>query len=194
MSSAEDELTQEQRELRRLATDPRFLEEARHFAFRAARKYGFRGGEEEDVFQSAILRLLNSPRRSKLPPIKDLHAYSLTVVFNEARRLYYKKGGRPISYTHREQPQFVPLDDVNLVSADPGPLEEAQHTESVLLMREAMQSLSEVDRRILELWFKGYSPRDIAERMNSGRKEMSYVTVYKRLKQIERKLRDTIFG
>lgn len=185
MNSADDDLTPSQHEIRRLATDPEFQRDALHFARRAVRKYDLPASAAEDVCQSAIMRLLDYTQRRGAREIDNPRAYSLTVVLNEARRLFIKT----------KPTQFVSLDEVkNVASPAPDPLEDVQHIESALLLKEAAQQLDEVERRLLKLWLSGFSLRDIAIEMHSQGIEISHATAAHRLKHIRQKIVASIFG
>lgn|GEM_PF-6872184 len=188
MNAAEDEPTPAQHEIQRLAADPEFRREALHFALRAVRRYGLPESAAEDICQSAMLKLLQKSWWE--PGIEHPRSYMFVVVLNEARRLYHKETGR----LQKEGYQPVPLDDVDVASTIPDPLEDAQHMESMLLLREVMQCLDEDERLLFELWLDGYSSRDIAKEMHLHGKKISHTTVAALLKLIRKKVKTCILG
>jgi len=95
MNSAEEELTPGQREIARLAEDPKFREEALRAARHALWRHGLPETAAEDAYQSAILRLHKHFEKHETEGIKDLFGYSMMVVLNEARRFSEREKKRP---------------------------------------------------------------------------------------------------
>src|ERR671939_391335 len=93
---AEDKLTPDQREIRRLATDSNFRHDALRRARNALRKSGQPEpeAEAEDVYQEAMNRLFRYLSSGSIPAeIKNPRAYLFKMIINEVRRLSSKEKG-----------------------------------------------------------------------------------------------------